>query len=76
MAQFKVNGDDAFQVLSHSFSVGKTSNSYTLQYSANGIDWSSYDEEIPADETLIVNNCAFEQYIRLSGNTDTVDIIY
>ena len=78
MAQFKINGDDAFQVLSHSFSVGKASNSYTLKYSASGRDddWTSYDEEIPAGETLIVVDCAFGQYIKLDGNTDEVDIIY
>lgn len=76
MAQFQITGQDGFQVLSHSFSAGPTSGGFTLQFSANGKDWDTYDEPVPAGETLIVTDFAFGQYFRFSGNTDTVDIIY
>lgn len=71
MAVKKIYADAAFQVLSHSFSVSPSQNSYILQYSASGREgeWTDYEEEVPADETLIVNGCAFGQYIRLDGYT-------
>lgn len=63
----KIESNPSFQVLSHSFSVSPSSQEYTLQYSADGIDWTDYEETIPADENLIVNDCAYGQYIRLDG---------
>lgn len=71
MAKIKIEANASFQVLSHSFSVSPSSAAYTLQYSASGLenDWTDYEEEVPADETLIVNGCAFGQYIRLDGYT-------
>lgn len=63
----KIESNPSFQVLSHSFSVSPSSQEYTLQYSANGIDWTDYEEAIPADENLIVNDCAYGQFIKLDG---------
>lgn len=76
MAKLTINGEAAFQVLSHSFSVSPSSEGYTLQYSANGTEWTDYDEPVPADENLVVVNCAFGQYIKLSGNNSEVTVIY
>ena len=72
----KIQGENAFQVLSHSFSVSPSNEGYTLQYSADGINWTDYDEPVPANETLVVNDCAFGQYIKLSGNNSEVTVIY
>ena len=76
MAMFKVSGETAFQVLSHSFSVSQSESGYTLNYSGDGIHWTAYDEATPANEDLIVNGIAFGQYIKLAGNTSEVTIIY
>ncbi len=76
MAKKIIQGETPFQVDAHSFSVSPSSSGYVLQYSADGENYSSYSEEVPANETLICNGVAFNQYIRLSGNTDTVTIIY
>lgn len=75
MAKIKIEADASFEVLSHSFTVSPSSEPYILQYSANGLDgsWTDYEEEIPADETLIVNGCAFGQFIRLEGYTPYED---
>ena len=69
MANVKIGADASFQVNSHSFSVSPSSQPFYLQYSASGLDgeWTDYEEEIPADETLIVNGCAFGQFIKLDG---------
>lgn len=63
----KIESNPSFQVLSHSFSVSPSSQEYTLKYSADGINWTDYEEAIPADENLIVNDCAYGQYIKLDG---------
>ena len=69
MAQIKIGPDASFQVLSHSFSVSPSQNSYYLQYSASGLEdeWTDYEEEVPEGETLICNGCAFGQFIKLDG---------
>lgn len=72
MAKIKIGPDASFQVLSHSFSVSPSESPFYLQYSADGIDWTDYpnneeSEELPANETLIVNGCAFGQFIKLDG---------
>lgn len=72
----QISGEKPFQVLAHSFSVSPSSEGYTLQYSADGINWTDYEEAVPADENLIVNDCAFGQYIKLSGNNSEVTVIY
>ena len=72
----QISGDKPFQVLAHSFSVSPSQDGYTLQYSANGTEWTDYEEPVPADETLVVNDCAFGQYIRLDGNNSEVTVIY
>lgn len=63
----KIESNPSFQVLSHSFSVSPSSQEYTLQYSADGINWTDYEEAIPADENLVVVDCAYGQYIKLDG---------
>lgn len=67
MINKQIEADASFQVLSHAFSVSPSSQEYTLQYSADGINWTDYEETIPADETLIVNDCAYGQFIKLNG---------
>ena len=72
----QISGEKPFQVLAHSFSVSPSNENYTLQYSANGTEWTSVETEVPADENLVVVNCAFGQYIKLSGNNSEVTVIY
>lgn len=76
MARMKINGENAFQVLAHSFSVSPSSQSYTLQYSANGIEFTDWEETTPANETLVVNGVGKFMYFKLKGNNSEVDIQY
>ena len=70
----KIVGKEPFQVDSHSFGVSPSNEGYTLEYSIDGVNFTSYDEEIPANENLIVVNVAWGTYIRLSGNASEVTI--
>lgn len=72
----KINGQQPFQVEAHSFSVSPSTEGYTLNYSADGIDYTAYEENTPADEVLIVNGIARGQWFYLAGNNSEVSIIY
>lgn len=76
MSRLKITGEQPFQVLAHSFAVSSSEDGYTLEYSANGVDYTEWDEATPANETLVVNGIAKMMYFRLKGNTSEVDITY
>lgn len=69
-----INAEQPFQVLAHSFSVGFT-NGYTLQYSADGVNYTAYTAATPANEVLIVNGVGKDMWFKLSGNTNTATTI-
>lgn len=69
-------GEEAFQVLAHSFSVSPSSEGYTLAYSADGVNYTQYTDATPADETLIVNGIAKGMFFKLDGNASEVVINY
>lgn len=72
----KITGDTPFQVLAHSCAISPSEQGYTLNYSADGINYTAWDEATPANENLIVNGLAYGTYLRLSGNTSEVVINY
>lgn len=74
MSNLKINGEKPFQILSHSFSVSPSESGYTLQYSANGIDYTDWSSSTPANDTLIVNGVAKGMFFKLKDNTSEVDI--
>lgn len=76
MKDFKITGETPFQVLAHSFSVSPSAEGYTLNYSADGYNYTAYTEATPANENLIVNGIAAGMYFKLSGNASEVTIQY
>ena len=76
MSRMIVNGENQFQVLAHSFAVSPSAEGYTLNYSADGITYSAWDEATPANEVLVVNGIAKEMYFKLVGNASNVNITY
>ena len=73
---FKVTGEEAFQVEAHSFAVSPSSEGYTLNYSADGVNFTPWGEATPADENLSVTNFARGMYFKLVGNASEVTITY
>lgn len=71
-----ISGEDAFQVLAHSFSLSPSEGGYTLQYSANCEDWTSYPDAVPSGENLIVNGIAKGMYFRCLNNTSDLTLVY
>lgn len=76
MAKLKINGEQPFQILAHSFGVSPAEASYTLQYSADGFDYTDWTENTPAEENLFVINVPKFSFFKLKGNTGEVTICY
>ena len=76
MANIKINGEQPFQILAHSFAVSHAETPYTLEYSADGLNYTEWEEATPAFETLFVVDIPKSTYFRLKGNTGNVVITY
>lgn len=62
--------EQPFKVINSNFAIAGTSAGYVLQYSTDKVNWSSWEEEVPANEELIVNGAKEYMWFRLSGNVD------
>ena len=76
MAKKMIDGEAPFQVLAHSFGVSPSENGYTLEYSADGYDYTEWEEATPADENLFVINVPKCAYFRLKGNSGEVTVCF
>jgi len=65
-----IHGENPFKAIGSSFAVAGTSAGYTLQYSIDKVNWSSWDESTPANEELVVNGVVHYMWFRLRGNED------
>lgn len=72
----KIKDDHPFSIVGESFAVSDSATGYELQYSVNGENWTTYEEPIPANETLIVNGLSKELFYKLKGNVGTVTVKY
>jgi len=76
MNKITISGEQVFQILAHSMTIGQSTSGYTLMYSAGDNKFTAWSEATPANETCIVNNFAKGTSFYLSGNTDNVIITY
>ena len=76
MARLTVQGEDNFQIVAHSFIISPSSEGYTLQYSADGEQFTNWPEATPAGENLVVTNVPRLTFYKLLGNASTVTINY
>lgn len=71
-----VKGDKPFQILSDAFALSPSSTGYVLEYSADGKNYTAWDERVPANENLVVNGVANGMYFRCNGNSDELVLQY
>jgi len=75
MAKIKIQGEQPFQIISsHSFGISPSKEGYTLNYSADGVNYTAYDKATPADENCFVLNVPKFCYFKLIGNNSDVII--
>jgi len=72
----KVSGENTFNVPTNSFAISPSNEGYTLQYSADGVNWSDYSDATESGVTAIVNFAPKGLMYKLSGNTSEVYIQY
>lgn len=74
--QAKVSGETPFKVLKDTCAIAPTTNGYTLNYAVSKDGpWTAWPEEVPADETLIINGLTPFMWLSLEGNEDEVEVI-
>ena len=69
-----ISKEQPFKVNATSFAISPSAEGYTLNYSANGEDWTAWEKATPANENCIVNGCAYGMYYKLVGNDSEVRI--
>lgn len=74
--KINISGEQPFQVLAHSCIISPSNEDYVLQFSADGITYSDWDETVPAGENCMVVNFAKFTYFKLSGNNSDVIVSY
>jgi len=75
MIELKVNGEEVFRINGKAFAV-VSPDAFTLNYSADGENFTAWGAETPALENLQVINFAPGTYFKLVGNTSTVTVTY
>lgn len=65
-----VNGEQPFQVGAPNFAISPSSSGYTLNFSADGVNFTPWDESTAANTTQVVVDAARGMYFFLDGNTD------
>lgn len=69
----KITGEQPFQVLTNNFSISPSNEGYTLQISADGVNFSNLFQ-VGANVTRLVTGVAANSYYRLLGNNSRVSI--
>ena len=71
--QKTINGEEVVRVTSNSCGIAPTSAGYTLAYSFDGKQFTSWPDAIPVGEPLVLNGAIPGMLIKLLGNADNVD---
>ena len=71
----EIVGEQPFQTINGNFSVSPSNEGYVLQYSTDGRNYSSCEDEVPENEVLIVTGIPLIPiFWRLLGNNTTVKV--
>ena len=69
----KVNREESFQIPSDKFIIGASTSGYTLNYSADGVTWTAWEEATPTNYNQVVIGLPTNSYVKLVGNnTDNI----
>lgn len=63
-----IDKDKPFQIGIDNFVLSPSNEEYVLHYSADGVNYTAWEESTPANETLIVNGIPQGMYFKLVGN--------
>ena len=63
-----IDKDKPFQTGLDNFVISPSNEGYILNYSADGISYTAWNEPTPANEVLVVNGVPNGMYFKLVGN--------
>lgn len=66
--------DKPFQTGIETFCISPSSSEYVLWYSADGKQYTPWEEATPANEVLVVNDAPKGMYFKLVGNKDILTL--
>ena len=72
----KVKDEAAFQVEAENFAISPSHTGYTLNYSADGVNFTPWSEGTLAEVTQVVACAAVGMYYKLVGNVGDVVITF
>lgn len=72
----KVKNEQVFQVEATNFAISPSASGYTLNYSADGVNFTPWSDVVPPDTTQVVACGARGMYYKLAGNTAEVVVTY
>lgn len=74
--KFKVIGEQVFQVEAPNFAISPSESGYTLNYSADGVNFTAWDEITDANKTQVVAGAACGMFYKLVDNVSEVTICF
>lgn len=72
----KVKDEEVFQVEATNFGISPSATGYTLNYSADGVNFTPWSEITPDGETQVVACAACGMYYFLDGNVGDVVVTF
>lgn len=72
----KIQGEQPFSPMAHSFAISASKEGYTLNYSSDGITYTALEDATPADENNFVVDCPKGVYFKCVGNKSELTVTY
>ena len=71
-----INGEEHFQIMANSFAAGPSKEGYYLYYSSDDINFTKWEERVPAGENLVVNGLSQGLWFFLKGNKTRIKLTF
>jgi len=71
-----ISGEERFQVLANEFTLGPSRENMILMYSADGVNYTAWEEVVPAGENLVVNMAVNGMWYYMKGNNTRLTLKY
>ena len=76
MEKFTIKGENKFKIPAHSFTISPSTESYTLGYSADGINFTEWEDSVPIGDNLVITDAPLNLTFKLIGNTSDLIVTY
>ena len=71
-----IQNEERFQVMTNSFAAGPSKEGYYLYYSADNVNFTKWEERVPAGENLVVNGASQGMWYYFKGNKTRIKLTF